>query len=233
MTNEAAISHAIAERRFDDRQARGASDEERTAPAREARERAAEINSPGVIHDRPALPDFRAAPPPYIIHAPPPTRATVHQQRAALLGMHATADQYRQAGRSSDLRRQLAKIATREDQLMRDAIPEMWGTYLRDRDHAQEARDSTRARIRIIEASSSQATRPEPPPAPEPPKAPPARNPNAATTKPPAAQTGPASGLTDLDRAIETLVSAHTCGAVIDAAWSAAHRLFRPNGARP
>ena len=35
----------------------------------------------------------------------------------------------------------------------------------------------------------------------------------------------------DLDRAVEDLVTQHTCGAVIAAAWAAAHRLFRPNSA--
>ena len=38
----------------------------------------------------------------------------------------------------------------------------------------------------------------------------------------------PQGKLTELDAAVEALVAAHTCGAVIDAAWAAAHRLFRP-----
>ena len=35
---------------------------------------------------------------------------------------------------------------------------------------------------------------------------------------------------TDLDTQVEALVRRHTCGAVIDAAWAAASRIFRPNG---
>jgi hypothetical protein len=34
--------------------------------------------------------------------------------------------------------------------------------------------------------------------------------------------------LPELDRAIEALVARYTCGSVIDAAWEASHRLFRP-----
>jgi hypothetical protein len=42
-----------------------------------------------------------------------------------------------------------------------------------------------------------------------------------------------AGGLTELDRAVEQLVRAHSSGAVIDAAWSASARIFRPQaGAR-
>jgi hypothetical protein len=102
--------------------------------------------------------------------APPrkPSHQTPHQMRASLLGMHATAHQYSQAGRAADLKRQLAKIAEREDQLIHAATPEMWGTYLQDRNRAQEERDRREANARIIEASSSQATRPEPPPPPAP-----------------------------------------------------------------
>jgi hypothetical protein len=199
MDYNAGITHAIREQRFDGRQAAGEHDRDIYAPAREARERAAEINSPGVIHDPPALPVFHAAPPLQVIHPPadPPRKAskqTAHQMRSSLLSMHATADQYRTYGRGADLKRQLAKIADREATL-RAAAPEMWQTYQADRDAERRAR---------------QIAPPEPPP-------------------PPA----PADPRSDLDRAVEALVAAHTCSAVLDATWAAAHRLFRPNGARP
>jgi hypothetical protein len=38
----------------------------------------------------------------------------------------------------------------------------------------------------------------------------------------------PSAALTELDSAVEALVRQHTSGAVIDAAWAAAHRLFQP-----
>lgn len=41
-----------------------------------------------------------------------------------------------------------------------------------------------------------------------------------------------ADGLTELDRTIEALVRLHTCGDVIDAAWSASARLFKPQQAK-
>jgi hypothetical protein len=56
--------------------------------------------------------------------------------------------------------------------------------------------------------------------------------------KSPAAKNKPTSQaepeLSELDRAVEALVRQHTSGAVIDAAWAAAHRIFRPAiGGRP
>jgi hypothetical protein len=42
--------------------------------------------------------------------------------------------------------------------------------------------------------------------------------------------TAQAPGLSDLDRAVEQLVRQHTSGAVIDAAWAASARIFRPHG---
>jgi hypothetical protein len=49
----------------------------------------------------------------------------------------------------------------------------------------------------------------------------------ARPAKQPAA--GPdAPQLPELDRAVEALVARYTCGSVIDAAWEASHRLFRP-----
>ena len=166
--------------------------------------------------DGPALPEFHAAPPLHIISAPH-SRNTPHQQRAALLRMHATAHQYRQAGRAADLKRQLAKISTREIEFY-NAAPELRETYVADREREQEHRDR---QARLI----APATPPPPAAAQE---AGAARNPSQATAKPTAAQTPPAKGLTPLESAVEALVAAHTCGAVIDAAWAAAHRLFHP-----
>jgi hypothetical protein len=119
------VAHAIRENRAERRAETAAHDSERTAPARERREREAEINSPGVVHDAPAARPAR---------------------------------QPRQA--------RLAKLS--EDEL------------------------ATRA------------------------------NAAAAAEK----KTGPA--LSPLDKAVEQLVAQYTSGAVIDAAWAAAHRLFKP-----
>jgi hypothetical protein len=55
-----------------------------------------------------------------------------------------------------------------------------------------------------------------------------ARNPRTPKTAPPP-EPPPRPILDELNRAVEDLVRQHTCGAVIDAAWAAAHRLFRPN----
>jgi 3-oxoacyl-ACP reductase-like protein len=58
----------------------------------------------------------------------------------------------------------------------------------------------------------------------------PAPKPEPAPARPPApAAARPAPQLTGLEMAVEQLVAEYTCGAVIDAAWEAAHRLFKPN----
>lgn len=73
---------------------------------------------------------------------------------------------------------------------------------------------------------------PEPPtPTPNPAPAPPPKVQPIRKARTPAARptsTPDPSGLTDLDRTIEALVRQHTSGAVIDAAWSAAKRIFHP-----
>jgi hypothetical protein len=62
--------------------------------------------------------------------------------------------------------------------------------------------------------------------------APPARKPRRINTPATPEAAPPAKGLTPLESAVEALVAAHTCGAVIDAAWAAAPRLFNPNQPR-
>jgi hypothetical protein len=287
--------------RSDDRATIGASDREHYATATEARERAAEINMPGVIHDAPnaidrhardiaathgpaaaegyrtaATASYRAAQPivaaitapdpdpdgaspaplPVFnlpptaaqqiaaqIPAPPrkPSQQTPHQMRANLLGMHATAHAMRRDGKAASLKRQLAKIAVREEQFSTAAGPNMYDIYKADRDGEQQQRDRREANARIIEASSAQATAPQPPPPPPPPapEPPPTPPPTAAARRPGHSRTHynndpemaeyPNGKLTDLDRAVEDLVRAHGNCAVIDASWAAAHRLFKPN----
>lgn len=143
--------------------------------------------------------------------APLPGGATPYQLKSNLLGMCATADKYAAAGRTADHLRQLAKIKTVEAKL-RAASPEIWPLYERDREDQRQARKC-----------AAIAAEPAPPPAPKP--APP---PKPAPVTPPARP----DARTTLDCAVEQLVAEYTCGAVIDAAWAAAHRLFRPNSGK-
>jgi hypothetical protein len=66
-------------------------------------------------------------------------------------------------------------------------------------------------------------------------KLPPAAAPRTPAARAPRRQavaTAREDTLSTLDRAVEQLVRDHTSGALIDAAWAAAHRLFQPAAAR-
>lgn len=67
-------------------------------------------------------------------------RATPHQQRSALLSMHATADKYAESGAQNALKQQLAKITARETTLREESDAAMWARYLTDRDEQRCAR---------------------------------------------------------------------------------------------
>jgi hypothetical protein len=171
--------------------------------------------------------------------APPKTTgATPHQMKSNLLGMCATADRFFVAGRNGDFRRQREKIALREAEL-RIASPEIWPLYERDRDAEQLARRCAAIEGDIItRVANAPADPPEygdspvpgrpgyqRTPAPEPTPPP---TPKPAPVTPPA-RPAPKDTRTTLDCAVEMLVAEYSSGAVIDAAWAAAHRLFKPN----
>jgi hypothetical protein len=160
---------------------------------------------------RPApLPTVHLPGPCPVIAPPTAPGATPHQQRSNLLGMCATADRYRAAGQAASLKRQLARIALREGEL-KTSSPEMWPLYERDREAERQARKCA--------AVSAEPARPAPEATP-----PPAPNPAPVATA-----TRPGPQLAGLDMAVEQLVREYSSGAVIDAAWAAAHRLFSPN----
>jgi hypothetical protein len=179
---------------------------ERESAAAELRHHRRSADPDAAAHNRLPVVELQPHPQP-TVPAPPKGGATAHQLKSNLLGMHATADMYQRAGRGADLRRQVAKIQEREAEL-KAASPEIWPLYERDREAERQAR-----RCAAVAAEPGPQPAPPPPPARPAPAEPPAR-PDTRTT---------------LDCAVETLVAEYTCGAVIDAAWAAAHRLFRPN----
>jgi hypothetical protein len=80
-------------------------------------------------------------------------------------------------------------------------------------------------RLPVFHAAPPAYTIKPPAKAPRKPRQAPQAKPPQPTAAPPAA---PGPTLSSLDQAVEDLVRRHGNCAVIDAAWAAAHRLFRP-----